>query len=64
SPPKSSSKSVQEEEHDPRVDYLEEPFHQEFDIGNDDVSPVREATDVDEPLWNPSGSRTPDREWN
>ncbi|GJV94641.1 hypothetical protein Tco_1546218 [Tanacetum coccineum] len=56
SPPKSSGKSVQEEEHDPRVDDLEEPFHQEFDTGNDDVSPVREATDVDERLWNPSGS--------
>ncbi|GKC49197.1 hypothetical protein Tco_1071942, partial [Tanacetum coccineum] len=42
SPPKSSGKSVQEEEHDPRVDDLEEPFHQEFDTGNDDVSPVRE----------------------
>ncbi|GJY26383.1 hypothetical protein Tco_0401109 [Tanacetum coccineum] len=64
SPPKSSGKSVQEEEHDPRVDDLEEPFHQEFDTGNDDVSPVREATDVDERLWNPSGSRTPDQEWN
>ncbi|GJS20257.1 hypothetical protein Tco_0448889 [Tanacetum coccineum] len=64
SPPKSSSNSVQEEEHDPRVDDLEEPFHQEFDIGNDDVSPVREATYVDERLWNPSGSRTPNREWN
>ncbi|GJY07916.1 hypothetical protein Tco_0374970 [Tanacetum coccineum] len=64
SPPKSSGKSVQEEEHDPRVDDLEEPFHQEFDTGNDDVSLVREATDVDERLWNPSGSRTPDREWN
>ncbi|GKA86307.1 hypothetical protein Tco_0808018 [Tanacetum coccineum] len=24
----------------------------------------RSATDVDERLWNPSGSRTPDREWN
>ncbi|GKD62241.1 hypothetical protein Tco_1299750, partial [Tanacetum coccineum] len=58
SPPKSLGKSVQEEEHDPRVDDLEEPFHQEFDTGNDDVSPVREATDVDERLWNPSGSRT------
>ncbi|GKE18477.1 hypothetical protein Tco_1426054, partial [Tanacetum coccineum] len=56
SPPKSSCKSIQEEEHDPRVDDLEEPFHQDFDIGNDDVSPVREATDVDERLWNPSGS--------
>ncbi|GJT52769.1 hypothetical protein Tco_0978926 [Tanacetum coccineum] len=38
--PKSSGKSVQEEEHDLM------------------------ATDVDERLWNPSGSRTPDREWN
>ncbi|GJS51624.1 hypothetical protein Tco_0624986 [Tanacetum coccineum] len=64
SPPKSSSKSAQKEDHDPRVDDLEEPFHQEFDTGNDDVSPVREATDVNEQLWNPSGSRTPDREWN
>ncbi|GKC81330.1 hypothetical protein Tco_1137047 [Tanacetum coccineum] len=53
-------KSVQEEEHDPRVDDLEELIHQVFDTGNDDVSPVREATDVDDP----SGSRTPDREWN
>ncbi|GKG41140.1 hypothetical protein Tco_0470352, partial [Tanacetum coccineum] len=61
---KSSGKSVQEEEHDPRVDDLEEPFHQEFNTGNDDVSPVREATDIDERLRNPSGSRTPDREWN
>ncbi|GJV73917.1 hypothetical protein Tco_1493912 [Tanacetum coccineum] len=52
------------EEHDPRVDDLEEPFHQEFNTGNDDVSPVREAIDIDERLWNPSGSRTPDREWN
>ncbi|GKD43733.1 hypothetical protein Tco_1268378, partial [Tanacetum coccineum] len=64
SPPKSSGTSVQEEEHDPRVDDLEEPFHQEFDTRNDNVSPVREATYVDERLWNPSGSRTPDREWN
>ncbi|GKD99155.1 hypothetical protein Tco_1383052, partial [Tanacetum coccineum] len=62
--PKSSGKSAQEEEHDPRVDDLEEPFHQEFYIGNDDVSPVRETIDVNERLWNPSGSRNPDREWN
>ncbi|GKE36624.1 hypothetical protein Tco_1460029 [Tanacetum coccineum] len=62
--PKSLDKSTQEEEHDPRVDDLEELFHQEFDTGHDDVSPVREATDVNEQLWNPSGSRTPDREWN
>ncbi|GKA17820.1 hypothetical protein Tco_0697657 [Tanacetum coccineum] len=40
SPPKSSGKYVQEEEHDPRVDDLEEPLHQEFDTGNDDVSPL------------------------
>ncbi|GKC71363.1 hypothetical protein Tco_1117246, partial [Tanacetum coccineum] len=59
SPPKSSGKSVQAEEHDPRVDDLEEPFHQEFDTGNDDVSLIREATNVDKRLWNPSGSRTP-----
>ncbi|GJU16379.1 hypothetical protein Tco_1144345 [Tanacetum coccineum] len=64
SPPKSSGKSTQEEEHDPRVNDQEEPFHQEFNTRNDDVSPVREVTDVDERLWNPSGSRTPDREWN
>ncbi|GKC46300.1 hypothetical protein Tco_1064022 [Tanacetum coccineum] len=64
SPPKSSGKSVQEKEHDPRVDDLEEPFHQEFDTGNDDVSPVKEAIDIDERLWNPSSSRTHDREWN
>ncbi|GKG08961.1 hypothetical protein Tco_0334793, partial [Tanacetum coccineum] len=51
-------KSVQEKEHDPRVVDLEEPCNQEFDTGNDDVSPVKEATDVDERLWNPSGSRT------
>ncbi|GKF43071.1 hypothetical protein Tco_0129623, partial [Tanacetum coccineum] len=47
SPPKSSGKSVQEEEHDPR---------EKFDIGNDDVSPIKEAKDVDERLWNPFGS--------
>ncbi|GJW17008.1 hypothetical protein Tco_0024444 [Tanacetum coccineum] len=39
----------------------EEPLHQEFNTGNDDVSPVRETIAVDERLWNPSGSQTPDR---
>ncbi|GJY43663.1 hypothetical protein Tco_0431876 [Tanacetum coccineum] len=63
SPPKSSAKSNQEEEHEPRVADLEEPLHQEFDTGND-VSHVREVTNVDERLWNPLGSRTLDREWN
>ncbi|GJW54833.1 reverse transcriptase domain-containing protein [Tanacetum coccineum] len=40
SQPKSSGKSAQAEEHGPRVDDLEEPLHQEFNIGNDDVSPA------------------------
>ncbi|GJS45565.1 hypothetical protein Tco_0595686 [Tanacetum coccineum] len=64
SQPKSSGKSAQAEEHGPRVDDLEEPLHQEFNTRNDDVSPVREIIAVDERLWNPSGSQTPDREWN
>ncbi|GKA56042.1 hypothetical protein Tco_0755114 [Tanacetum coccineum] len=41
-------KSAQEEEHGPRVDDLEELLHQEFNIGNDDVSLVREIIVVDE----------------
>ncbi|GJY26100.1 hypothetical protein Tco_0400826 [Tanacetum coccineum] len=36
---KSLGKSAQAEEHGPRVDDLEEPLHQEFNTGNDDVSP-------------------------
>ncbi|GKB47288.1 hypothetical protein Tco_0898041 [Tanacetum coccineum] len=64
SQPKSSGKSAQAEEHGPRVDDLEEPLHQEFNTGNDDVSPVREIIAVDERLWNPSGSQTLNREWN
>ncbi|GJX10080.1 hypothetical protein Tco_0199939 [Tanacetum coccineum] len=64
SQPKSSGKSAQAEEHGPRVDDLEEPLHQEFNTGNDDISHVREIIAVDERLWNPSGSQTPDREWN
>ncbi|GJS66367.1 hypothetical protein Tco_0680931 [Tanacetum coccineum] len=57
-------RSAQAEDYGLRVDDLEEPLHQEFNIGNDDVSPVREIIAVDEQLWNPSGSQTPDREWN
>ncbi|GKC58680.1 hypothetical protein Tco_1086278, partial [Tanacetum coccineum] len=64
SQPKSSGKSAQVEEHGPRVDDLEEPLHQEFNTGNDYVSLVREIIVVDERLWNPSGSQTPDHEWN
>ncbi|GJX26363.1 hypothetical protein Tco_0232659 [Tanacetum coccineum] len=41
SQPKSSSKSAQAEEHGPRVDDLEELLHQEFNTGNDDVSPTK-----------------------
>ncbi|GJV61727.1 hypothetical protein Tco_1467827 [Tanacetum coccineum] len=64
SQPKSSGKSAQAEEHGQRVDDLEEPLHQEFNTGNDGVSLVRDIIAVDERLWNPSGSQTPDREWN
>ncbi|GKE17090.1 hypothetical protein Tco_1424667 [Tanacetum coccineum] len=39
---KSSGKSAQAEEHGLRVDDLEEPLHQEFNTGNNDVSPVRD----------------------
>ncbi|GKE48842.1 hypothetical protein Tco_1480100, partial [Tanacetum coccineum] len=54
SQPKSSGKSAQAEKHGPRVDDLEEPLHQEFNIGNDDISPVKEIIAFDELLWNPS----------
>ncbi|GKE41887.1 hypothetical protein Tco_1469171 [Tanacetum coccineum] len=64
SQPKSSGKSAQAEEHGLRVDDLEEPLHQEFNTRDDDVSLVREIIAVDERLWNPSGSQTPDRKWN
>ncbi|GKC86589.1 hypothetical protein Tco_1147238 [Tanacetum coccineum] len=64
SQPKSSGKSAQAEEHGPRVDDLEEPLHQEFTTGNDDVSPVKEIMAIDERPWNPSGSQTLDSEWN
>ncbi|GKE34892.1 hypothetical protein Tco_1454214, partial [Tanacetum coccineum] len=40
SQPKSSGKSAQAEEHGPRIDDLEEPLNQEFNTGNDDVSPI------------------------
>ncbi|GKF97918.1 hypothetical protein Tco_0293739 [Tanacetum coccineum] len=47
SQPKSSGKSAQAKEHGPRVDDLEEPLHQKFNTGNDDVSLVREIIAVD-----------------
>ncbi|GJU48322.1 hypothetical protein Tco_1217877 [Tanacetum coccineum] len=48
SQPPSSRKSAQEDEHGPGGDDLEEPFHQEFNTGNNDESPERVRTDVDE----------------
>ncbi|GJR16723.1 hypothetical protein Tco_0965250 [Tanacetum coccineum] len=60
SQPKSSGKSAQAEEHGPRVDDLEEPLNQELNTRNDNVSHVRDIIVVDERLWNPSGSQTPD----
>nr|GEU74193.1 hypothetical protein [Tanacetum cinerariifolium] len=55
-------KSAQVKEHGQTIDDLEEQTHQEFNIGNDDVTHVREALDDDESQWNPSSSPTPDRE--
>ncbi|GJS11312.1 hypothetical protein Tco_0368108 [Tanacetum coccineum] len=46
SQPKSSGKFVQAGEHGPRVDDLEEPSHQEFETGNDDVSRAREINNL------------------
>nr|GEW36335.1 zinc finger, CCHC-type [Tanacetum cinerariifolium] len=43
SQPQSSGKTAQVEEHGPRVDDLEEPFHQELNTRNNDVSPFREG---------------------
>ncbi|GJY36859.1 hypothetical protein Tco_0422237 [Tanacetum coccineum] len=40
------SKSAQAEKHGPRVDDLEKPSHQEFNTGNDDVSPAREINNL------------------
>ncbi|GJT10380.1 hypothetical protein Tco_0857422 [Tanacetum coccineum] len=48
SQPKSSGKFAQAKEHGPRVDDLEEPLHQDFNIGNDDISPVKEIIAFDE----------------
>ncbi|GJR66354.1 hypothetical protein Tco_0012419 [Tanacetum coccineum] len=65
---KSQSKSLRKfahaEEHDQKVADLEDQPHQEFNTGNEDVSPVREA--LNEDVWhrNPSRPPTPDREWH
>ncbi|GJR77022.1 hypothetical protein Tco_0089387 [Tanacetum coccineum] len=64
SQPKSSGKSAHAEEHDQKAADLEDQPHQEFNTGNEDVSPVREA--LNEDVWhrNPSRPPTPDREWH
>ncbi|GKA11063.1 hypothetical protein Tco_0690496 [Tanacetum coccineum] len=41
---------------------LDDSTHQEFNTGDDDVTPTREAQD--ERQWNPSSSPTPDHEWH
>nr|GEV90858.1 hypothetical protein [Tanacetum cinerariifolium] len=61
---KSSDKSTYAKEHGQKVNDLEDQTHQEFNTGNDDVTPVREALDDDESQRNPSSSPTPDREWH
>ncbi|GKE36167.1 hypothetical protein Tco_1455489 [Tanacetum coccineum] len=55
------SKSAHVEEHDQKAADLEDQPHQEFNTGNEDVSPVREA--LNEVVWhrNPSRPPTPDR---
>ncbi|GJR22578.1 hypothetical protein Tco_0971105 [Tanacetum coccineum] len=62
SQPKSSGKSAHAEEHGQKVDDLEDQSHQEFNIGNDEETSVREALDDDESQWNQSSSPTPDHE--
>ncbi|GKC43007.1 hypothetical protein Tco_1060729 [Tanacetum coccineum] len=64
SQPKSLGKSAHAEEHDQKAADLEDQPHQEFNTGNDNLSPEREA--LNEDVWqrNPSRPPTPDREWH
>ncbi|GJV75201.1 hypothetical protein Tco_1506785 [Tanacetum coccineum] len=41
---------------------LDDSTHQEFNIGDKDVTPIRE--EQDERQWHPSSSPTPDHEWH
>ncbi|GJU05139.1 hypothetical protein Tco_1121569 [Tanacetum coccineum] len=61
---KSSSKSAHSEEHDQKATDLEDQPHQDFNTGNKDDSPAREA--LHEDVWhkNPSRPPTPDHEWH
>ncbi|GJT06611.1 hypothetical protein Tco_0841073 [Tanacetum coccineum] len=47
----SNIKAIIKDQHGTRVDDLEEPLHQEFNTGNDDVSPVKEIIAVNERLF-------------
>ncbi|GKE26291.1 hypothetical protein Tco_1441675, partial [Tanacetum coccineum] len=62
--PRSLGKSAHTGEHGQKVDDLEEQSHQEFNTGNDDVSPAKEVQDIDERQWNPSSSPTPNCKWH
>ncbi|GJR00782.1 putative reverse transcriptase domain-containing protein [Tanacetum coccineum] len=57
-------KSAHAEEHDQKAADLEDQPQQEFNTGNEDESPVREA--LNEDVWhrNPLRPPTPDREWH
>ncbi|GKA40874.1 hypothetical protein Tco_0733467 [Tanacetum coccineum] len=59
---KSSGKSAHAEEHDQKAADLEDQPQQEFNTGNEDESPIREA--LDEDVWHrdPLRPPTPDRE--
>ncbi|GJU64742.1 hypothetical protein Tco_1246577 [Tanacetum coccineum] len=57
SQPKSSGKSAHAEEHDQKAVDLEDQPQQEFNIGNEDESPVREA--LNEDVWHRNPSRPP-----
>ncbi|GKF61230.1 hypothetical protein Tco_0181284 [Tanacetum coccineum] len=61
---KSLGKFAHAEEHDQKVVDLEDQPHQEFNTGNEDVSPVREALNEDVLHRNLSRPPTPDREWH
>nr|GFA13450.1 hypothetical protein [Tanacetum cinerariifolium] len=63
SQPKYSGKSAYAEEHGQKVNDLDDQTHQEFNTGNDDVTPVRETLE-DVSQWNPPSSLTFDREWH
>ncbi|GJR91210.1 hypothetical protein Tco_0215221 [Tanacetum coccineum] len=47
-----------------KVDDLEDQPHQEFNIGNDDVTPERKGRDDVVCQWNPSSSPTLDHKWH